>query len=126
MKSIFKLYMFKLVILSLTMIFISFGAFSEETIYDCYEDKGILLFKVEVPARGNKKIYEKMDGIWKQMCTQKSSVIKDIGFKCFYLGNDRDRRGGGLDYFIFDQQFRTVTIHNDEGDKVGFNCKVKW
>ena len=58
MKGIFKLYIFKIVILSLTMIFISFGAFSEETIYDCYEDKGILLFKVEVPARGNKKIYE--------------------------------------------------------------------
>ena len=59
MKGIFKLYIFKLVILSLTMIFISFGAnaHSLNGVYEC-KTSSWSPFKTEVEIKNFKKHYD--------------------------------------------------------------------
>jgi len=88
---------------------ISFEVFGKENrIYECkqswftkdYYLKKINYFplKVEDPLFGKRKIFQRIDGIWEQICTGPGSIISDDSFTCRSKGK----------YLILDQTFRTL------------------
>ena len=108
----------KLLIIVLTMIFISFKSFAKETVYDCMLANWKM--KVEDPLFGKRKLFSRVDGGWNQICKEKTTIISDDGFKCFY-----GEKNKLLDYFVLDEKFKTLTVYNKKGKSREYNCYVK-
>ena len=64
------------------MIFISFGAVAKEYKYKCSN----LLFKVEDPLFGKRKLYVRNEGKWEKHCTKTGSQINNDSFNCIVNG----------------------------------------
>ena len=114
MKSIFKLYIFKLVILSLAIIFISFGANANETIYKCeskWKNDSIWI-KVEL-HEGIKWLSVRQSGKWYTKCLGDPSA--DF-FKC----ESQHVKGT---YFEFDEFTKELSTQTAKG-RVMIPCKV--
>ena len=94
----------KLLLTTLTMIFISFGAFAKETLYSCVNDEW--QFKVEDPIFGIRKLFYRRDGIWERTCSSEEvDTVNDTSFKC------RGSTFIGYKYYILDEEFKTITFN---------------
>jgi len=112
MKSIFKFYIFKLVVLSITMIFISFGALGKDVIYKCDD----LYFKVE-NLQGGKKLFVWQNGQWKKKCTV--GVELPDSFIC--IGGDWNKV---VEKYVFDELTKQFELFFDDGSSSKFNCSI--
>ena len=97
---------------------ISFEVFAKDTVYNCDNDnfrdyasqrwmKQTL--KVEDPLFGERKLFIRKEGVWKQLCTQEEDVITDDSFKCFEPTSPENTSYPKLNnayeyYLIFDEQ----------------------
>ena len=108
----------KLLITTLTLIFLSFEAFAKETIYNC--TRASWKMKVEDPLFGKRKLFTRVDGGWNQICEEKTTVISDDGFKCFYGEKNKE-----LDYFVLDEKFKILTVYKKNGSSSEYNCYIQ-
>lgn len=113
MKSIFKLYMFKLVILSLTMIFIVFG------INSCALNKKISNFSDSLINKNNivesktKEVSNKSN-----INQEKNAKIEMMNWKCVPLYSDEHVLTLGYFLDVKKNIFSRLNIQDDEGKKI--------
>ena len=86
MKGIFKLYIFKLVVLSITMIFINFPShafISDTKIIECsaigYDRK---VFKFHKKLLSEPTLTQRKNGLWKPYCPQGKLVFNEDSIMC--------------------------------------------
>jgi len=108
----------KLLITTLTLIFLSFEVFAKETIYNCTLANWKM--KVETSLFSKKKIYIRDEGLWNQLCTRKNDIISKDSFKCFYGEKNKE-----LDYYVLDEKFKILTVHKKNGSSSEYNCYIK-
>ena len=104
----------KLLITTLTMIFISFGANAKNYKWQCQD----ILFKVEDPVFGKKKLYARREGKWRELCINKGSQITNDSFNCI-VDNEQVRS------FILDEETKIVTIALLNGKMEKHRCYKK-
>ena len=101
----------RLLIITLTMVFISFGSVAKDYKWKC---SGIL-YKVEDPFFGKKKLYFRIEGNWSELCRKKGSQITNDSFNCI-ADNDKFKS------FILDEETETLKILLNNGKKKIFGC----
>lgn len=101
----------KLLIITLTIISINFGANAKEVIYNC---EG-MYFKVENPLIGKRKLYMRKEGEWILGCLD-GKVFPD-SFRC--NGNNDEN-----EFIIFDEFLKKVTVHEKNKIDSVFKCKI--
>ena len=105
----------KLLITTLTFIFITSMANAKDTIYDCIELKWIL--KVEEPLIGKKKLLIREEGSWIQMCNNDNDIVLKDSFKCFNQDkNDNDN------FFVLDEAFDKLIVYKKDGGQKQYSC----
>ena len=101
----------KLLITTLTMIFISFGAVSKTIKYVCAHD----YVKTETPLFGERKLYLREDGKWVRIC--KSGEISNDSFKC-PVKDKSDK------FAIFDEVIKQLILYKHNGEKKITHCEI--
>jgi len=108
----------KLLILSLTMIFISFGAVAKDTIYKCETQ----WFKVEneytnflLEGKKVRRLLFRADGEWYIGCTA------ELGTDSFKCKADHTRR---MEYFVLDELTKQYSYKDDLLGMRTFPCEI--
>jgi len=100
----------KLLITTLTMIFISFGASAKETIYKC----GHEWFKV-YENKVKRTLAYRADGNWYLGC------FAELGTDSFKCKADHT---AGMEYFLLDELIKQYSYKDDLLGVRTFNCEV--
>jgi hypothetical protein len=108
----------KLLITTLTMIFISFGANAKEIVYKCGFDNKVF-YKVENPLIGKRKIFHRKEGAWKRVCTLDGAIINFDSFKCMFKKTSKYK------YAIFDEVMNQYIVHTKNGNKIVYPCTIE-
>ena len=101
----------KLLITTLSIIFISFGANAKEIIYKCGFDNKVFL-KVENPLIGKRKLFHRKEGAWKRICMRDGAIINSDSFKCMYKQTSKYK------YAILDEVMNQFIIYPKKGNKI--------
>ncbi len=92
-------------------MFISFGAAAKDYKFQCSN----LLFKIEDPFFGKKKLYTRTKGKWEKLCTQKGSQITKDSFNCI-VNNGTYKR------FLLDEVTSEITLNFLNGKTETYSC----
>ena len=99
---------------TLTIFLISFCASAKTVIYKCSN----AYLKTETPLIGKRKIFNRQEGKWIEICDIDGSKFFSDGIKCMSV-KDSDSK-----YFILDEFLKTLTFHEKNGKKITSTCKI--
>ena len=104
----------RILITTLTMMFISFGAVAKDTIYKCAKDT---YFKVENPLIGKRKLFNRRNGEWVKVCNHEGSKITKDSFRCA----SRNKKGN---FVLLDEFLKELIFINLNEENTKFSCVI--
>ncbi len=120
------LFIISLILTSLVS-FPSFSVFAKDNLYDCKKLGWTL--KVENPLFGDKKLFSRVKGSWKEICASKDTLqISEDSFRCSYSWNERTKEftTATPKFYVFDEKFKTITFHYPSINmKKAYECVIQ-